>query len=83
MTNHSDFPVEATQIAGYFHKTYIGLNRLDSNVGLPLFQIKFWNVNDRTKINEHRNNNQVEVWYRRFQSVLACGNPVFLPILKR
>ena len=82
LTNHSAFPVEATQIAGYFHKTYIGLNQPDSNVGRALFQIKFWNVNERTKNNEHRTNNQVEGWHRRFQSVLACGNPGFFTCVK-
>lgn len=82
LTNHSDFPVEATQIAGYFHKTYIGLNQPGSNVGRPLFQIKFWNVNDRTRNNEHRTNNQVEGWHRRFQSVLSCGNPGFFTCVK-
>lgn len=82
LTNHSAFPVEATQIAGYFHKTYIGLNQPDSNVGRALFPIKFWNVNERTKNNEHRTNNQVEGWHRRFQSVLACGNPGFFTCVK-
>ena len=82
MTNHSAFPVEATQIAGYFHKTYIGLNQADSSVGRPLFAIKFWNVNERTKNDDHRTNNQVEGWHRRFQSVLSCGNPGFFTCVK-
>ena len=81
--NHSAFLVEATQISGYFHKTYTGLNQPDSNVERPLFPIKFWNVDERTKNDEHRTNNQVEWWHRLFQSVLACGNPAFLPLLKR
>ena len=82
LTNHSAFPVEATQIAGYFHKTYIGLNQADSSVGRPLFAIKFWNVNERTKNDDHRTNNQVEGWHRRFQSVLSCGNPGFFTCVK-
>ena len=82
LTNHSAFPVEATQIAGYFHKTYIGLNQADSSVGRPLFAVKFWNVNERTKNDDHRTNNQVEGWHRRFQSVLSCGNPGFFTCVK-
>ena len=73
LTNHSAFPVEATQIARYFHKTYIGLNQLETSKGRPLFAINFLNVNKRTKNDNHRTNNQVEGWHRRFQSVVTLG----------
>ena len=82
LTNHSAFPVEATQIAGYFQKTYIGLNQPESREGRPLFAINFWNVNERTKNDNHRTNNQVEGWHRRFQCVLACGNLGFFTCVK-
>ena len=39
-------------------------------------------MNERTKNNEHRTNNQVEGWQRRLQSVLAYGNPTFVTCVK-
>lgn len=37
-----------TQIARYFHKTFIGLNQLNSNFWQSLFPINFWKINKRT-----------------------------------
>ena len=76
------FSFKATQIAGYFHKIYIRLNKPESSVGRPLFAINFWNVNKRTKNDDHWTNNQIEGWHKRFQSVLSCGNPGFFTCVK-
>ena len=87
LIGHADFDARALPVAMYFEDVWIGTpDRLTQQRGQPMFPLRLWNMHQRTLDGQHRTNNAVEGWHRRFQSVLGCSRPSvfrFINAIKR
>ena len=55
----------------YFEDNYIGRFRANGSRARPLFEIKYWNVYDRTKNSQMRTKNSAETWSRRISKYMT------------
>ena len=55
----------------YFEDNYIGRFRANGSHARPLFEIKYWNVYDRTKNSQMRTNNSTEAWNKRISKYMT------------
>jgi hypothetical protein len=70
------FPDKGKSVLLYFEATYIGEKKRGSQSRKkPLFEVKCWNVHERTMNGHHRTNNIVEGWNNRFSSLVDGVHP--------
>ena len=62
-------------VLDYVEDTYIGRQRRGRPCDIPMFPIQIWNMYDRTFAQLPRSNNNVEGWYKRFQTTCGCVHP--------
>ncbi|CAF0808410.1 unnamed protein product [Brachionus calyciflorus] len=82
--NNDEFSsYEMTQFLDYFEATYIGkLVRTKGRYpklvrNSPIFELDFWNVNQRLSENIPKTNNFVEAWHKSFSSMLISHSLVY------
>lgn len=76
LIGNEDYDSRAIPVATYFEDTWIGApDRHTSTRAAPLFPLELWNMYQTTLDGDHRTNNAVEGWHRRFQSVLGSTRP--------
>lgn len=75
LISHEEFDQRVQPIADYFEDTWIGRPNRHGPRRAPIYPIRLWNVYQRTLNGEHRTNNNIEGWHRRFQSVIGCFRP--------
>ena len=81
------FPTQGQRVLSYFEDTYIGEKcRGTRSRKKALFNVKIWNVHERTIQGHHRTNNVLEGWNNRFSTMVNCDHPniwKFLGLLKK
>ena len=70
----ANFDPRMEEVVEYFENTWLGRQSALGSRQEPIFPVELWNMYERSKNNEHRTNNHIEGWHRRFQAVLQCSN---------
>ena len=71
---HSSLPQILSPLLNHFEDTYIGRLRAKRR-SQALFDIKFWNMHQRTTDLLMRTNNVAESWHRLLSSIVQCQHP--------